>query len=166
MSLRWWRFWPKTVMAVRLRCDGGITRKFRNVERNLHCDVVHITTKWVSSLTLDCNGVFVIKAYRNTPSYSRATRLPFKRVGTLTNGVRAGRSLSDAWGHTQRGCPLQTRAKMKAGASPAKFAMLQMVHCATYFVNEIGLHLVTLFCFLIPPTRCGSAGKGQLKRER
>ena len=40
-----------------------LTRKFRNVERNLHCDVVHITTVWVSSLTLDCNGVFAIKAY-------------------------------------------------------------------------------------------------------
>ena len=33
-------------------------------KRNLHCDVVYITTKWVSSLTLDCNGVFAIKAYR------------------------------------------------------------------------------------------------------
>ena len=43
-----------------------ITRKFRNGERNLHCDVVHITTKWVSSLTLDCNGVFAIKAYSVT----------------------------------------------------------------------------------------------------
>ena len=41
-----------------------LTRKFRNVERHLHCDIVHITTKWVSSLTLDCNGVFAIKAYR------------------------------------------------------------------------------------------------------
>ena len=40
-----------------------LTRKFRNGERNLHCDVVHITTKWVSSLTLDCNGVLAIKAY-------------------------------------------------------------------------------------------------------
>ena len=40
-----------------------LTRKFRNVKRNLHCDVVHITTVWVSSLTLDCNGVFAIKAY-------------------------------------------------------------------------------------------------------
>ena len=40
-----------------------ITRKFRNEERNLHCDVVHITTKWVCSLTLGCNGVFAIKAY-------------------------------------------------------------------------------------------------------
>ena len=40
-----------------------LTRKFRNAERNLHCDVAHITTKWVSSLTLDCNGVFAIKAY-------------------------------------------------------------------------------------------------------
>ena len=40
-----------------------LTRKFGNGERNMQCDVVHITTKWVSSLTLDCNGVFVIKAY-------------------------------------------------------------------------------------------------------
>ena len=40
-----------------------LTRKFRNVERNLHCVVVHLTTIWVSSLTLDCNGIFVIKAY-------------------------------------------------------------------------------------------------------
>ena len=40
-----------------------LTRKFRNGERNFHCDVVHITTKWVSRLTLDCNGVFAIKAY-------------------------------------------------------------------------------------------------------
>ena len=38
-----------------------LTCKFRNVERNLHCDVVHVTTVWVSSLTLDCNGVFAIK---------------------------------------------------------------------------------------------------------
>ena len=34
-------------------------------QRNLHCDVVHITTKGVSSLTVDCNGVFAIKAYRD-----------------------------------------------------------------------------------------------------
>ncbi len=34
-----------------------LTRKFRNGERNLLCDVVHITTVWVSSLTLDRNGV-------------------------------------------------------------------------------------------------------------
>ena len=34
------------------------------VERNnLHCDVVHISTVWVSNLTIDCNGVFAIKAY-------------------------------------------------------------------------------------------------------
>ena len=40
-----------------------LTRKFRNRERNLHCDVVHMTPKWVFRLTLDCNGVFAIKAY-------------------------------------------------------------------------------------------------------
>ena len=50
-----------------------LTRKFRNGERNLHCDVVHITTKWVSSLTLDCNGVFAIKAYRPSRRRSRVT---------------------------------------------------------------------------------------------
>ena len=27
-----------------------LTRKFRNGERNLNCDVVHITTKWVSNV--------------------------------------------------------------------------------------------------------------------
>ena len=40
-----------------------VTRKFRNGQRNLHCDLVHITTEWVLCLTLDCNGVFAIKAY-------------------------------------------------------------------------------------------------------
>ena len=40
-----------------------LTLKFRNVKQNLHCDLVHITTKWVFCLTLDCNGVFAIKAY-------------------------------------------------------------------------------------------------------
>ena len=53
------------------------TRKFRNGERDLHCDVVHITTKWVPSLTLDCNGVFTIKAYSRyavTVSAAVATR--------------------------------------------------------------------------------------------
>ena len=37
------------------------TCKFRNLQRNLHCDVVHITTKWVFRLTLDGNGIFAIK---------------------------------------------------------------------------------------------------------
>ena len=37
--------------------------KFRNVKRNLHCDVLHITTVRVARLVLDCNGVFTIKAY-------------------------------------------------------------------------------------------------------
>ena len=60
-----------------------LTRKFRNGERNLHCDVVHITSKWVSSLTLDCNGVFAIKAY--TTMYMR-----------LCNG---GTSMQCACGH-------------------------------------------------------------------
>ena len=34
------------------------------MQRNLHCDVVHFSTKWVDRLTLDCNGVFSLKAYK------------------------------------------------------------------------------------------------------
>ena len=40
-----------------------VTCKFRNVERNSHCDVQHFTHVRVARLVLDCNGVFVIKAY-------------------------------------------------------------------------------------------------------
>ena len=40
-----------------------VTPKFRNVERNVHCDVLHITPDRVTRLALDCNGVFAIKAY-------------------------------------------------------------------------------------------------------
>ena len=70
-----------------------LTRKFRNGERNLHCDVVHITTKWVSSLTLDCNGVFAIKAYtipmhitRPRPTYICPTTNSVKRF-ERSNGL-------------------------------------------------------------------------------
>ena len=40
-----------------------VTRKFGNVERNSHCDVLHITPVRVARLFLDCIGVFAIKAY-------------------------------------------------------------------------------------------------------
>ena len=40
-----------------------LVRTFLSMERNLHCDVVHITTVWTSSLNLDCNSIFAIKAY-------------------------------------------------------------------------------------------------------
>ena len=41
-----------------------VTRKFRNVERNVHCDGLHVTPDRVARLVLDCSGVFAIKAYR------------------------------------------------------------------------------------------------------
>ena len=41
-----------------------VTRKFRNVERNVHCDVLHVTPDRVARLGLECNGVFAIKARR------------------------------------------------------------------------------------------------------
>ena len=40
-----------------------VMRKFGNVERNSHCDVLHITPIRVARLFLDCNGDFAIKAY-------------------------------------------------------------------------------------------------------
>ena len=52
-----------------------VTRNFQNVERNLHCDVLHITTVRVVRLVLDCIGVFAIKAYTSCMSehYSDVT---------------------------------------------------------------------------------------------
>ena len=72
-----------------------LTRKFRNGERNLHCDVVHIITKWVPSLTLDCNGVFAIKAYWYDKQamcvrWGNSLSGPFH----VNNGVRQGGILS------------------------------------------------------------------------
>ena len=61
-----------------------LTCKFRNKERNLHCDVVHITTKWVSSLTLDCNGVFAIKAYSDIKLHS-IFHMEYKAIEFITN---------------------------------------------------------------------------------
>ena len=46
-------------------CKTFVTRKFGNVERNSHCDVLHITPIRVARLFLDCNDDFAIKAYRN-----------------------------------------------------------------------------------------------------
>ena len=61
-----------------------VTRKFGNVERNSHCDVLHIAPVRVANLVLDCNGVFAIKAYgpvlmhRGNPSNGPCLNAPGK----------------------------------------------------------------------------------------
>ena len=52
-----------------------VTRKFPNVECNLHCDVLHPSIVRVAILVLYCNGVFAIKAYGKT--------------NTIVSGLRA-----------------------------------------------------------------------------
>ena len=52
-----------------------VTRKFGNVERNSHCDVLHFTPVRVASLFLDCNGVLAIKAYCLNVNFNVATCL-------------------------------------------------------------------------------------------
>ena len=74
-----------------------LTRKLRNGERNLHCDVVHVTTKWVSSLTLDCNGVFAIKAYRITASARDVTSAMMLTADFARCSVQHGQSPA-MWG--------------------------------------------------------------------
>ena len=67
-----------------------VTRKFRNVERNLHCDVLHITTVRVARLVLDCNGVFAIKAYTVKAMFTYRQSLVFPRaLGKLNIGGRS-----------------------------------------------------------------------------
>ena len=61
----------------------SLTRKFRNGERNFHCDIAHITTKWVSNLTLDFNGVFAIKAYGECHSNVYDPKQTFPPEGRL-----------------------------------------------------------------------------------
>ena len=60
-----------------------VTRKFGNVERNSHCDVLHITPIRVAKLFLVCNGDFAIKAYTTkgfTVGESRVRQTPGKHV--------------------------------------------------------------------------------------
>ena len=49
-----------------------VTRKFGNVERNSHCDVLHNAPVRVAHIVLDCNGVFAIKAYTTDASSNSA----------------------------------------------------------------------------------------------
>ena len=51
-----------------------VMRKFGNVERNSHCDVLHITPISVARLFLDCNGDFAIKAYSRLCGTSMSQR--------------------------------------------------------------------------------------------
>ena len=46
--------------------------EFARKERNLHCDVVHITTKWVFRLTLD-HAIAAIQTSRSRPSTSSSS---------------------------------------------------------------------------------------------
>ena len=60
-----------------------VTRKLRNVERNLHCDVLHVTIVRVTRLVPDCNGVFAIKAYTLVGVETRVRKRAFLE-GTVT----------------------------------------------------------------------------------
>ena len=53
-----------TLTGAICKTSQCVTRKFGNVERNSHCDVLHITPIRVARLFLDCNGDFAITAYR------------------------------------------------------------------------------------------------------
>ena len=56
------------VMCNASQCEIRSLRvQFGNVERNSHCDVLHITPVRVARLFLDYNGVFAIKAYIEAP---------------------------------------------------------------------------------------------------
>ena len=57
-----------------------VTRKFGNVERNYHCDVLHFTPVRVARLFLDCNGVFAIKAYDEVYADHYISFMPFQCV--------------------------------------------------------------------------------------
>ena len=51
------------VYYVTMQITFPIFPEFARKERNLHCDVVHVTTKWVSRLILD-QAIAAIKTSR------------------------------------------------------------------------------------------------------
>ena len=55
VSLRWWRFWPKTVVAPRLQCDGGI-RYNPNSRAHAHSIRIHMHTvyMYIMQYTVPC----------------------------------------------------------------------------------------------------------------
>ena len=57
-----------------------VTRKFGNVERNSHCDVLHIAPVRVANLVLDCNGVLAIKAYSLITVHSRPVNMELSEL--------------------------------------------------------------------------------------
>ena len=64
------------VMCKTSQCGlRSFMRKFGNVERNSHCDVLHITPIRVARLFLDCNGDFAIKAYEDNNCVARRTAI-------------------------------------------------------------------------------------------
>ena len=71
---------------MRITC---VTRKFGNVERNSHCDVLHFTPVRVANLALDCNGVFAIKAYSYAKILISATSLRDLNEVTPSGGRRS-----------------------------------------------------------------------------
>ena len=94
-----------------------LSRRFRNVERNLHCDVVYITTVWVSSLTLDGNGVFAIKAYWCVCVFSWRVR---RR--------RWWRSCAPAW-RMRRSCDNSSRSESWWSSRACSVAMATRWRC-------------------------------------
>ena len=79
------------------------THTFGNVERNSHCDVLHITPSRVARLVLDCNGVFAIKAYghvrrRREVHYVGRGRRKWKfKTGGRDEGLREYGWIGEGW---------------------------------------------------------------------
>ena len=66
---------PPSVYYVTMRITF-VTREFGKVERNSHCDVLHIAPVRVARLVMDCNGVFAIKAYCSRTLRERPRTMP------------------------------------------------------------------------------------------
>ena len=104
-----------------------ITFKFRNGQRNLHCGVVHITTRLVFCLTLDCNGVFALKAYIRPTPWRQTCAMVKKWV--MTSNVlhnERGSAISD--------CLVETVESIGSSSSNERGSLL------VYIYNNIDLN--------------------------
>ena len=115
-----------------------VTRQFGNVERNSHCDVLHIAPVRVVNLVLDCNGVFAIKAYY-LPLDGSALRI-------LSDDARQNMSIQ--WNLSIVKSRDQKKCSLYGGVHPRGVIYVHADMCLKYNVHILKLTIVKFLWLL------------------
>ena len=101
VSLRWWRFSPKTVVAPRLRCDGGI----RKTTGDVTTVMAVLTTHRSGTAPQVCRGYNKLKHNACAGFWKEVNTHNCKKKAPLSNNIDVCFGPSDIiemwWGHFQ-----------------------------------------------------------------